>query len=176
MHATNGHGAHPALVCHEERGPSVLWKYKSTHRPLQKYVTPISQPAWLGVGIEDPSGVVETKVHSWGTLEKISTYISPLINICTCTVALFVRLFVFLSLQRINIPHDIQHEHEQNVPSQHVAPCNGNEGYSLPSRAHIATGDTYPGGGDGRISNAIAFEDPTYSRNDGGKGTHCKSC
>ena len=55
------------------------------------------------------------------------------------------------------------------IPSQHVAPCNGNEGYSLPTRARIATGDTYPGSGDGRICNAIAFEDPTQSRTDGAK-------
>ena len=54
----------------------MLWKSKSTHGPLQKYATPISQPICLGVGIEDPSGVVEIQVHSWGTLEKISTYIS----------------------------------------------------------------------------------------------------
>ena len=45
----------------------MLWKPKSTH---------ISQPVWLGVGIEDPSGVVEIQAHSRGTVEKISTYIS----------------------------------------------------------------------------------------------------
>ena len=55
------------------------------------------------------------------------------------------------------------------TPSQHVAPCNGNEGYTLPTRARIATGDTYQGGGDGKIRNAIAFEDPTHSRSDGAK-------
>ena len=55
------------------------------------------------------------------------------------------------------------------TPSQHVAPCNGNEGYSLRTRACIATGDTYPGGEDCKISNAIAFEDPTHSRSDGAK-------
>ena len=48
----------------------MLWKAKSTHKT---YATPISQSVWLGVGIEDPSGVVEIQVHSWGTLEKIST-------------------------------------------------------------------------------------------------------
>ena len=53
----------------------MLWKPKSTHGPLQKHATPISQPVWLGVGIEDPLGVVEIQVHSWGTPEKISTYI-----------------------------------------------------------------------------------------------------
>ena len=55
------------------------------------------------------------------------------------------------------------------VPSQHVAPCNGNGGYPLPTRARIATGDKYPGGGDCKIRNAIAFEDPTHSRSDGAK-------
>ena len=54
----------------------MLWKPKSTHGPSQKHGTPISQPAWLGVGIEDPSGVVEIRAHWRGTLEKISTYIS----------------------------------------------------------------------------------------------------
>ena len=34
-----------------------------------------AQPVWLGVGIEDPSGVVEIQVHSWGTLEKTLIYI-----------------------------------------------------------------------------------------------------
>ena len=79
----------------------MLWYSKSTHRPLPKYATPISQPVWLGVGIENPSGVVETQVHSWGTQEKISTYISTLINICTRTLALFVILFVPFSLQAV---------------------------------------------------------------------------
>ena len=52
------------------------------------------------------------------------------------------------------------------TPSQHVAPCNGNGGYPLPIRARIGTGDKYPGGGDSKIRNAIAFEDPTHSRSD----------
>ena len=56
-----------------------------------------------------------------------------------------------------------------NAPSQHVAPCNCNTGYSLPTRAHIATGDKYQGGGDGKIRNNKAFEDPTHSRADRGK-------
>ena len=42
---------------------------------IKKNATPISQPVWLGVGIEDPSGVVEIQVHSWGTLEKTLIYI-----------------------------------------------------------------------------------------------------
>ena len=58
-------------MCYREEGPCVLWKPKSTHGTPQKHATPISQPVWLGVGIEDPSGVVEIQVHSWGTLEKI---------------------------------------------------------------------------------------------------------
>ena len=54
-----------------------------------------------------------------------------------------------------------------NAPSQHVAPCNGNTGYSLPTRARIANGDKYQGGADDKIRNTIAFEDPTHSRGDG---------
>ena len=36
----------------------------------------------------------------------------------------------------------------KRIPSQHAAPCNGNGGYRLPTRARIATGDKYPGGRD----------------------------
>ena len=57
------------------------------------------------------------------------------------------------------------------TPSQHVAVCNGNEGYSLPNRARIATGDTDPGGGDCEIRNGIVFEDPTHSRSEGAKAS-----
>ena len=57
----------------------------------------------------------------------------------------------------------------KSAPSQHVAPCNGNTGYSLPTPARIATRDKYPGGGDSKIRNAIAFEDPTHLRSDGAK-------
>ena len=53
----------------------MLCKPKSTHGHLQKHATPISKSVWLGVGIEDPLGVVEIQVHSWGTLETISVYI-----------------------------------------------------------------------------------------------------
>ena len=73
-------------------------------RASRKFATPISRPVWMGVGIEDPSGVVETQVHWPGTLEKISTYISPLIHMCTCTVALFYTLFVPFSLQAETSP------------------------------------------------------------------------
>ena len=54
----------------------MLWKLTSTHGPPEKHATPVPQPVWLGVGIEDPSGVVEIQAHSRGTVEKISTYIS----------------------------------------------------------------------------------------------------
>ena len=37
----------------------------------------------------------------------------------------------------------------KSTPSQHAAPCKGNGGYPLPTRARIATGDKYPGSGDG---------------------------
>ena len=52
----------------------MLPKPKSTHGPLTKYATPISLPVSLGVGMEDPSGVLEIQVHPWETLDKISTY------------------------------------------------------------------------------------------------------
>ena len=57
----------------------------------------------------------------------------------------------------------------KNLPSQHVARCNGSEASSLPTRAPIATGGKYPGGGDGKIRNTIAFEDRIHSRLDGAK-------
>ena len=85
-----------------------------------------------------------------------------------CTLTLFFILFVALSLQA-GIPPAIFAKDMNKIPSQHVAPCNGNGGYPLPTRARIATEDTYPGGGDCKIRNAIAFEDPTHSRSDGAK-------
>ena len=57
----------------------------------------------------------------------------------------------------------------RKIPRQKVTPCNGNEGYPLPLWARIATEDKYPGGGDCKIRNAIAFEDPTHSRSDKAK-------
>ena len=143
----------------------MLWKSKSTHGPLQKHATPMSQPVWLGVGIQDPSGVVEIQVHSWGSLEKISTYIFPHMHVHP---RLFFILFVALSLQARISP--VKFTRDMNkTPSQHAAPCKGNGGYPLPTRAHIATWDKYPGGGDGKMRNAIAFEDPTHSRSDAAK-------
>ena len=101
----------------------MLWQPKSTHGPLQKYATPISQPVWLGVGIEDPSGVVEIQVHSWGTLEKIETYTSSHKDMHVHT-RLFFMLFVSLSLQAgifsVTFVKNIN-----KIPSQHGAPCNG---------------------------------------------------
>ena len=89
-----------------------------------------------------------TQVHSWGSLEKISTYISPVTNICTCTIVRFVILFVFLWVQAEK-SHVKVSKNMNKIPSKHVAPCNNSTGYSLPTRARIATGDEYPGGGDG---------------------------
>ena len=142
----------------------MLWKPKSTHGPLEKYATPISQAVWLGVGIEGPLGVVETQVHSWGTLDKISTNLSSHKYMHVHT-RLFFMLFVLLSLQEEISPVTLI-KNMNKIPSQHVAPCNGNEGYSLPTRACIATVDKYPSGLD---RNAIAFEDPTHPRSDGAK-------
>ena len=145
----------------------MLWKPKSTHRPLQKHATPISQPVWLDVGVEDPPAVVEIQVHSPGTLEKISTYILSHKYMHVHT-RLFFTLFVALSLQAELSPVKCTKDMNK-TPSQHAAPCNGNGGYPLPTRAHIVTGDKYPGGVDGKIRNAIAFEDPSHSRSDGAK-------
>ena len=78
-----------------------------------------------------------------------------------CTLALFFMFFVALSLQAGISPMTFI-KNMNKTPSQHVAPCNGNGGYPLPTRARIATGDKYPGGGDGKIRNAIAFEDHTH--------------
>ena len=44
-------------------------------RASMKNATQVSRPVWLGVGIEEPTGFVETQVHLWGTVEKISRYI-----------------------------------------------------------------------------------------------------
>ena len=85
-----------------------------------------------------------------------------------CTLALFFMLFVALALQAGMSPVTFAKDMKK-IPSQHVAPCNGNGGYPLPTRARIATGDKYPGGGDCKIRDAIAFEDPTRSRSDGAK-------
>ena len=111
---------------------------------------------------------METQVYLLRTLERISTYISPLIKICRCTGVFCFILFVPFSLQaEIYTVTSIKNLNE--ILSQHVARCNGNEGSSLPTRAHIATRDKYPGGGAGRIRNAIAFEDPSHSRSHGVK-------
>ena len=90
-------------MCHGEIGTCVFWKPKSKHGPLLKYATRISQPIWLGVGIEDPSGVVEIQVDSWGTLEKISTYTSSHKHMHMHTRFFFI-LFVFLLLQAEKSP------------------------------------------------------------------------
>ena len=125
----------------------MLWKPKSTHGPPKKHATPISQPVWLGVGIENPSGVVEIQAHSRGTLEKISTYVSSHKYMHVHTRR-FHHVVCPLSLQA-GIPPVKFIKHMKRIPSPHAAPCNGNGGYSLPTRARIATGDKYPGGGDG---------------------------
>ena len=52
----------------------------------------------LGIGIQNPLGVVETQVYSWGTLEKISTYISSHKYMHVHTRLCFI-FFVFLLLQ-----------------------------------------------------------------------------
>ena len=100
-----------------------------------------------------------TRGKSWRKYQHIYS----LINICMCTLAPFVMLFVALSLQAGISPVTLT-KAMNKIPSQHVAPCIGNGGYPLPTRARIATGDTYPGSGDCKIRNAIAFEDPTHSR------------
>ena len=76
---------------------------------------------------------------------------------------LFFLLFVSFLLQAGIFPVTLV-MNMNNIPNEHVAPCNGNEGYSLPTRARVTTGDTYPLVGD-----AIAFEDPTHSRSDRAK-------
>ena len=154
-------------MCHGEGGPCVLRKLKSTHRPPQKHATPISQPVWLGHRIEVPSGVVEIQAHSWGTLGKVSTYISSHKHMHVHTRP-FRHVVCSLSLQAGISPLKFTKDMKK-TPSQHAVTCNGNGGYPFPTRAHIATRDKYPGGGDGKIRNAIAFEYPTHSQSDGAK-------
>ena len=89
----------------------MLWKPKSKDGALQKYATPTFQPVLLGVGIADPSGVVEIQAHSWGTLEKISTSIfshkymhvhtRPFLHVVCCP-----------PVEGTNIPRDIREGHE----------------------------------------------------------------
>ena len=83
---------------------------------------------------------METQVHTWGTLEKISTHISShtYMHTRTCTLALFVILFVSLSLQA-EIAHRTFINNIGKAPSQHAAPCKGNQGYSVPTGARIGT-------------------------------------
>ena len=125
----------------------MLWKPKSTHGPPQKHATPICQPVWLAVGMEDPLGDVEFQAHLWGTLEKISTYISCQKHMHVHTRS-FGHVVCSLSLQAGISPVQFI-KYVKSTPSKHVAPCNGNGGYPLPTWARIATRDKYPGGGDG---------------------------
>ena len=113
----------------------------------KKNATPISQPVWLGVGIEDPSGVVEIQAHSRITLEKISPYISSHKHMHVHTRP-FLHVVCSLSLQAGISPVKFIKDLKK-TPSQHAARCNGNGGYPLPTRARIATGDKYAGGRDG---------------------------
>ena len=115
----------------------------------RKNATPISQPVWLDVGIEDPSGVVEIQVHSWETVEKTSTYIFPheYMHVHTRPFRSFLHV-VCSFLLRAGISPSRFTKDMKSAPSQHAAPCNGNGGYPLPTRARIATWDKYPGGGD----------------------------
>ena len=112
-----------------------------------KHAMPISRPVWLGVGIEYPSGVVEIQAHSRGILGKISTYISSHKYMHVHTRP-FHHVVCSLSLQAGIFPVKFIKD-MKSTPSQHAAPCNGNGGYPLPTRARIATGDKYPGSGDG---------------------------
>ena len=117
--------------------------------------------------------VVEIQVHVWASTKICHAHVacwdggplgccghpSPLagnsretVNIYTSShkymhvhTRLFFMWFVFLSLQaEISAVRLVKNMNK--MPSQNLAPCNGNEGYSLPTRARIATGGTYPGG------------------------------
>ena len=94
-----------------------------------------------------------------GELQRKYQHIYSVVNICMCTLALFCILFAAHSLQAEISPMTLI-KNMNKTPSQHVAPCNGNEGYSLPTRARMATRDTYPSGGDCKINNAIALKTP----------------
>ena len=84
---------------------------------------------------------------------------------------LFFMLFLSLLLQAGISPVTFLKDMNR-IPTKHVTPCNCNEGYPRPTRARVPTGDTdntYPSGGDGKICNAIAFEDPSNSSSDKGQ-------
>ena len=115
----------------------MLWKLKSTHGPAQKHATPVSHSVWLGVGIEDPWGVVEIQVHSCGTLEKIPTYISSHKHMHVHTRP-FCHVVCSLSLRAGMSPVKFIKDLKK-TPSQHAAPCNGIGGYPLPTQTRIAT-------------------------------------
>ena len=77
---------------------------------IKKNATPISQPVWLGVGIEDPSGVVELQVYSSGTLEETLIYIFSHKHMHVHTRP-FHHIVRSLSLQA-GIPREIHQGHE----------------------------------------------------------------
>ena len=106
---------HTRFWCVTEREVRVCCGNPSPRTGLhKKHATPISQPVWLGVGIEDPSGVVEIQAHSRGTLEKISTYIfshkymhvhtRPFHHIVCCPL-----------IAGRNIPREIHQRHEEST-------------------------------------------------------------
>ena len=82
--------------------------------------------------MENLSGVVETQVRWWGTLEKISTHIFShrCMHTRMCALALFITLFVSISLQAGIVDMKFLQDMEE-APGQHAAPCNGNHRYPL---------------------------------------------
>ena len=124
---------------------------------------------WVGCWEREPLGCCGSPSPVVGnSIENINTYLLSEIYARICTLALLFILLVPFSLlaekSHMKFTKDMN-----KAPSQQVARHNGNTGYSLPNWASIATGDKYPGGRDGKIRNAIAFQDPTDSRSDGAK-------
>ena len=155
-------------MCHGERGLCLLWKAKCTHGASTKKCHAHILTRLVGLWDRGPLGCCGNPsplVHNSRENMNIYTSTHKYMQVHT---RLFFMWFVFLLLQAELSPVTLV-KNMKKMPSQHVAPCNGNEGYSLPTRARIATGGTYPGGGDGRLCNAIAFEDPIHSRSEGAK-------
>ena len=76
MHATNGHGAHPVLVCHGQRGPCVLWTSYSTHGPLLKICRAHIRTRLVGCWERGPLGCCENPSPLLGnSRENINIYI-----------------------------------------------------------------------------------------------------
>ena len=172
MRTMNGHGKTPGFgVSWKERSVCVVEIQAHAPASIGKYQTPISQHAWFAVWIEEPSGVVETQVHSLGAPEKISTYILPPLYTHTRVYTRPFRHIVCTPLVAgENIACEMHQQHEKNTE-----PACGNMQWLsrvvTPDPGRQSEGGNTQAAESAQIRNAIAFEDPTHSRSDGAKAT-----